>query len=430
MRILNKIFPSKNLSLFVRGGFLLTISNVLVGIFGYLFQIAVGRLLTPEEFALFSSIIALYMLLGSPLNFVNMLVVKKIAVLRALNELNDLGKLYSHIQKYLFLFSIIFIVIAFEAHDAMGIYIKNVAKSEVILLGLLFSINLFFTINNSFMQGLQFFGRQSATHILFAVGKLIFGLAFILAGLGVFGGLLGVTVATACSVFLGWFFLKSGLKEGQVEPFLGGMRAKGLDSGSLSILVMSIAFALLTQFDMILVNWLYTPEQAGMYAAASVLGKAVLYIPSGLVIALFPMVVEGAVGQKSTLHILRLALTTTFLICGTLSIIYFIFGDMLITLVYGQAYMGAGDLLRWYGIAMLPLALIIVLEHYLIAHGRALFSWIFLMISPLQAMAVYFWHDQLMNVVISIACCGIILLIIGMYLVGKDLFVSKNIKRN
>ena len=79
---------------------------------------------------------------------------------------------------------------------------------------------------------------------------------------------------------------------------------------------------------------------------------------------------------------------------------------------------------------MLPLALIIVLEHYLIAHGRALFSWIFLMISPLQAIAVYFWHDQLMNVVISIACCGIILLIIGMYLVGKDLLFSKNIKRN
>lgn len=430
MRILNKIFPSKDLALFVRGGILLTISNILVGIFGYLFQIAVGRLLTPEEFALFSSIIALYMLLGSPLVFVNMLVVRKISVLRALGQLSGLRNLYSHIQKYLFLFSIISIVIAFEAQDFLGIYIKNVAKSEVLLLGLLFSINLFFAINNSFLQGLQFFGLQSATHILFSVGKLIFGVTFIVAGLSVFGGILGVTVATAFSVFLGWLFLKSVIKEGQIESISGGASPKGFNSGGLSILVMSIAFALLTQFDMILVNWLYTPEQAGMYAAASVLGKAVLYIPSGLVIALFPMVVEGAVGQKSTLHILRLALATTFFICGILAIIYFHFGGMLIALVYGSAYMGAGDLLRWYGMAMLPLALIIVLEHYLIAHGRALFSWIFLMISPLQAIAVYFWHDQLMNVVISIACCGIILLIIGMYLVGKDLILSKDIKPN
>ncbi|MBU3578677.1 oligosaccharide flippase family protein [Polynucleobacter sp. 73C-SIWE] len=427
---LNKIFFSKSLALFVRGGFLLTVSNVFVGIFGYLFQIAVGRLLTPGEFALFSSIIALYMLLGSPLVFVNMLVVKKISVLRALDQLSGLRYFYSHIQKYLFLFSIISIATAFVAQDFLGIYIKNVARSEVLLLGLLFSINLFFAINNSFLQGLQFFGLQSVTHILFSVGKLIFGVTFIVAGLSVFGGILGVTVATACSVLLGWFFLKSALKEANVESISGDMSAKDFNFGSSSILVMSIAFALLTQFDMILVNWLYTPEQAGMYAAASVLGKAVLYIPSGLVIALFPMVVEGAVSQKSTLHLLRLALAITLLMCGILAIIYFLFGDVLIALVYGKAYMGAGDLLRWYGMAMLPLALIIVLEHYLIAHGRALFSWIFLIISPLQALAIYFWHDQLMNVVISIACCGIILLLIGMYLVGKDLILSKNIKPN
>ncbi len=422
MQILNKIFPSKDLSLFVRGGFLLTISNILVGIFGYLFQIAVGRLLSPGEFGLFSSIIALYMFLGSPLVFVNMLVVKQISVLRALGQLNDLGNFYFRVQKYLFLFAIISIVIAFGAQNFLGVYIKNIAKSEVLLLGLLFSVNLFFAINNSFLQGLQLFGFQSATHILFSIGKLIFGVAFILTGLSVFGGILGVTVATACSVFLGWYFLKAALKDGRVEPISGRVSPHGIKAGSLSILVMSIAFAMLTQFDMILVNWLYTPEQAGMYAAASVLGKAVLYIPSGLVIVLFPMVVEGAVGQKNTLHILRLALATTFLICGILAIIYFLFGEMLITLMYGQAYMGAGDLLRWYGMAMLPLALIVVLEHYLIAHGRALFSWIFLAISPLQAAVVYFWHEQLINVVISIGCCGIILLTIGVFLARKDIF--------
>ena len=425
MQILNKIFASKDLSLFVRGGFLLTISSVIVGIFGYAFQIVVGRLLIPEEFALFSSIIALYMLLGSPLVFVNMLVVKKISILRAGNQLKGLGDLYKKFQKYLFLFAVIFIFISYGSLEFLELYIKNITQSQVLLLGLLFSVNLFFTINNAFLQGLQFFGLQSVTHILFAVGKLIFGVTFILIGFGVLGGLLGVTLATTLSVLLGCLFLMTTFKGQKKNHSLDALGDASIGSGSLSILVMSIAFALLTQFDMILVNWLFAPNQSGMYAAASVLGKAVLYIPSGLVIALFPMIVEGAAVKKDTTHILKLALLTTFLMCGTLAVIYLLYGDTLIALVYGEAYIGAGNLLRWYGLAMLPLALIIVLEHYLIAHGRALFSWIFLAISPLQAIAVYFWHEQLINVVISIACCGIILLMIGIFLVGKDIISPK-----
>lgn len=400
---------------------------MLVGIFGYLFQIVVGRLLAPEEFALFSSLIALYMLLGSPLVFVNMLIVKRISVLRAIKQLKGLGNFYLKLQKYLFSFAIIFILIAYGSQGFLELYIKNISKPQAIVLGLLFSANLFFAVNNSFLQGLQFFGLQSLTHVLFAVGKLIFGVIFIVVGFGVFGGLLGVTLATALSVLLGCFFLATTFKGEENKCPPSTQSVISIDSGSLSILIMSIAFALLTQFDMILVNWLYTPEQAGMYAAASVLGKAVLYIPSGLVIALFPMIVEGAVSEKNTIHILKLALLTTFAMCGCLAIIYFFFGEVLIHLVYGQAYVDAGGLLRWYGVAMLPLALIIVLEHYLIAHGRALFSWIFLAISPLQAIAVYLWHENLINVVISIACCGIILLLIGVLLVGKDIISSKAI---
>lgn len=78
----------------------MTCSNVLVGILGYLFQIYVGRFLSPEEFALFSSLIALYMLLGSPLVFVNMLVVKRVSVSRALDQLRGLKVAFFDFKNY------------------------------------------------------------------------------------------------------------------------------------------------------------------------------------------------------------------------------------------------------------------------------------------------------------------------------------------
>ncbi len=403
----------------------MTCSNVLVGILGYFFQIFVGRLLIPEQFALFSSLIALYMLLGSPLAFFNMLLVKRVSALRALDQLGSLKAVFQRFQKILVILSFFLILVVYEAQEILVLYIKSASKSEVIVLSILLSANLFFVINNSFLQGLQAFAKQSLTHLLFAIGKLIFGVIFIISGWGVLGALLGVTVATAMSALLGCIFVHSIFRGQADHSSIEGNVGNISNNGSISILVMSIALALITQFDMILVNWLYTSEEAGIYAAASVLGKAVLYIPSGLVIALFPMVVEGSVKETHTVHILKLALFTTLAMCGVLAAIYLFFGAQLISFIYGDAYIGAGDLLSWYGLAMLPLALIIILEHYLIAHGRALFSWIFLAISPLQALAIYFWHDRLMNVVVSIACCGIILLVIGVIFVGKDIFANK-----
>lgn len=425
MRFLDRLSKSKDLSRFLRGGFILTCSNVLVGILGYLFQIYVGRFLSPEEFALFSSLIALYMLLGSPLTFVNMLVVKKVSVSRALDQLSSLKSTFFRLQKLLLILSFLLIIFAYYAQDFLVIYIKNASKPELLVLSMLLSVNLFFVINNAYLQGLQFFGKQSITHLLFAFGKLILGGIFIISGWGVLGALLGVTISTAISALLAGIYIYSVFR-GQEDLLLIQDEANNASNGgSISILVMSIAFALLTQFDMILVNWLYSPEEAGMYAAASVLGKAVLYIPSGLVIALFPMIVEGSVKDSNTSHILKLALSATLMMCGILAVIYFFYGEELITLIYGTSYIGAGSLLSWYGLAMLPLALIIILEHYLIAHGRVLFSWIFLMVSPLQGIAIYFWHDQLINVVVSMASCGIILLLIGVILAGKDIFTNK-----
>lgn len=430
MRFLDRLFQSKDLSRFLRGGFILTCSNVLVGILGYLFQIYVGRFLSPEEFALFSSLIALYMLLGSPLVFVNMLVVKRVSVSRALDQLRGLKVAFFRLQKLLLILSFLLIIFVYGAQDILVTYIKSASKPEMLALSMLLSANLFFVINNAYLQGLQFFGKQSLTHLLFAVGKLILGGVFVISGWGVLGALLGVTISTALSALLADIFIYSILKGQESLSPIQDKTSNDSNGGSISILVMSIAFALLTQFDMILVNWLYSPEEAGMYAAASVLGKAVLYIPSGLVIALFPMIVEGSVKDSNTSHILKLALSATLMMCGILALIYLAYGKQLIALIYGASYIGAGSLLSWYGLAMLPLALIIILEHYLIAHGRALFSWIFLMVSPLQAIAIYFWHDQLINVVVSIACCGIMLLLIGLFLVGKDIFANKVVRIN
>ena len=49
----------------------------------------------------------------------------------------------------------------------------------------------------------------------------------------------------------------------------------------LPVIVANISFAIMTQADMVLVNYHFSSEIAGEYAAASILGKAVLYLRVG-----------------------------------------------------------------------------------------------------------------------------------------------------
>ena len=165
---------------------------------------------------------------------------------------------------------------------------------------------------------------------------------------------------------------------------------------------------------------LFSPEDAGVYAAASVLGKAILYLPSGLVLALFPLVAENHAMKKSSAAMLKEVVFFTGLICGLAAITYYVLGEWIIDILFGAKYVGAGELLRWYGVAIFPMALVMVAEHFLIAKGRVLFAWLFLLMAPIQWLVISYWHTDLLNVIAVMGACGSALVIVGYGMLWKE----------
>jgi len=103
----------------------------------------------------------------------------------------------------------------------------------------------------------------------------------------------------------------------------------------------------------------------------------------------------------------------TTLLSGAGAVFYFLFGEEIVVLLYGEHYRGAGVVLKFYGFAIFPMALVLVAEHFLIAKGRVLFAYLFLFIAPLQLIAVYFFHDSLQMVVAVMGVSGLILVLLG-----------------
>ena len=63
----------------LRAGLWMSLAGVVGGALGYVFQVLMGRLLSPADFALFSAVMALGMFAASPLSALTMLVARQVA---------------------------------------------------------------------------------------------------------------------------------------------------------------------------------------------------------------------------------------------------------------------------------------------------------------------------------------------------------------
>ena len=139
-----------------------------------------------------------------------------------------------------------------------------------------------------------------------------------------------------------------------------------------------------------------------------------MYLPGALVVALFPMVAQNEALQRSSLPLLVQGLAVTFGLALTGAIFFFLTAEWIIRVLYGDAYRGAAAVLQLYGFAMVPMALITVLEHFLLAKGRAFFAYLMMTTPPLQWLLISgIFNKSLTDAVWVIGWCAWTLLGVG-----------------
>jgi O-antigen/teichoic acid export membrane protein len=399
--------------------------GIAAGFLGYVFQILMGRMLSTQEYGLFGAMMALFAVLTAPYATLMMIVSRKVSEYRIKQDSGSITHLYYSINIRAAVVGVFILGVYYFLVPQIQFYLKAPSVTPVYLLGLLLFLFCAIFINNAFLQGMQRFIWLSMSGFLNILFKIIFSTVFVWLGYGVAGAIGGTILA----IIMGWFIvygvLHRSLEEGRSLPF----QTRHLSMKSAPpVLAANVAFGVMTQFDIVLVNYYFPAHEAGLYAAASILGKAVMYLPTGVAMALFPMVAENHVRSQSSIHLLMQSVGLTIFLSGACAAFYFMFGEEIIGLLYGEDYRGAGEVLRFYGFAILPMALVLVAEHFLIAKERVLFAYLFLLTAPLQLIGVYFFHDSLQMVVAVMGVCGLILVLLGYGLLGYEFLRSKSKK--
>lgn len=399
----------------------LTIANVSAGVLGYVFQVLMGRMLSVGDFALFTAIMSLNAIISSPLQAFATVLARNITKYTAFSSVKNLKDSFMLLSKALLIASAFILFLLWLCSDYLTGYLVNSNRYYVFLLGIIVIVSAASLLNHAYLQGMQRYYWLAGTSVSSILFKLLLALGFVFLGMGCYGPLIAVALSGLLVYLFSTKYLLSFMGGEVGDDFEKFHRDKSIfDLGRLvPVVVATTSISLMTQIDMVVVNNYFPSELAGQYAAAATLGRAILYLPGGLVIALLPMVADAQARNRNVFSYLFVSTGATLILCGAAILFYWVFGDWIIERFYGPKYLLSSDLLKWYGLMMLPMAMMIVAEYFAMALGKVVYAWLSLLYAPLQLVLISQYHSTLFEIMLIVGMCGLLLLLSGYFALWK-----------
>lgn len=172
--------------------------------------------------------------------------------------------------------------------------------------------------------------------------------------------------------------------------------------------------------DMIFVQRFFSKEQTGFYAAAGMIGRALVYFTTPVAAVMFPKLARSkATGQKT--NALALALGVTALAGAGAALVCSLFPTLPLRIVYDKSFLDvSGPLVPWFAWSMLPLTLATVLLNSLMAHSRfEAVPWL-VAVAAGYGLTLYFRHESFIQVIQTLGLFATILLAVCAWFAWRD----------
>lgn len=332
------------------------------GIFNFLnliYQFAMARMLSLSEISILSALFSLVYVFAIFSESIQTVVAKYTVS----TENND-GKLKGLLRRFFrkskrlgFLALIFYLIIALFFYLFLNIHYSLLALN-----GILLYLMFLLPVTRGAMQGRKKFGALSKNLVMESALKLLFSVLLVFLGFKIYGAIGGFILGTTIAYFASFYPLKK-IYEAREESMSVGNISKYARENTLII----AAVILFYSSDVIFARWFFSPELAGTYAVASLLGKIILWASIPVTKAMFPLSAE-ATNSIENKKVLNSSIKVFFLLLF-LCAIMLIFSKQAITLFYGSELTGAVEVLPYLVIAFSLIAFSNMILLYQISKG-------------------------------------------------------------
>lgn len=332
----------------------------------YASNIVFGRLLTPESFGDLTALLALVVVVTVPVGAAQTIAAERIATLRMEGEDARIAYLIRHALAHVAALSLAAGALTVLAIPLMMSALDLQAIGAAIAVVPLLVVSMFIPLVWGLLQGFDRFVALGTLLLVAALSRLGFGAPWAAAGGGAGGALAGQAIGSLIAVAASIWLLRGHLiGRGTGAATAGVLRRP--NARTLAAGWAFVAFALLSNLDVVLAKIFLSPYESGEYAALATIGKIVIFLPSAVAVVMVPNVARARRADGSASGVLRSA---TWVVAGTTLLAALpiaVFPDATMQLMFGDAYSNAAGGVRAIACAGVGLALVYLLVVYTVA---------------------------------------------------------------
>ena len=360
-----KTVDHKQHAAFFRQSGWLMMAGVASGALMYLVHPIVARELPKGEYGVFTTLLQVVALMGIPAVGLQPVIAQQAAAAITDEQRRVVASEFRSVFRSIFFIwlAMVALVAVFWRQTLAGFQIENsAALGLAVIIGL---VSMWNPLISGMLQGRQNFFWLGWINVLNGVGRFGLTCLIILVFHGWAAGamtavLLGMAVSGMTGLWQMWDVWKIAPVRVVWRNWLGRVVPLTLGLGAAMFMLSA---------DMIFAQKFFPREQTGFYAAAGMVGRALIFFTQPLTLVMFPKLARSAVtGEKS--NALLLALGATILAGSVAAIACTLFPWLPLLVVGGKSFLVVAPLVPWFAWCMLPLTLSNVLISSLMARSR------------------------------------------------------------
>lgn len=381
------------------------ISAFVVNAGNYLYNLIIGRLLGPKEFA-DAAILITFLLVLSFLAMTFQLVTAKYVVLFDSSIISSLLKYI--VKRALYIGILLGVLIILFSKHLQSVFNTN-TSTMFVLFGFGVPLYFFMSVNRGIFQGNKKFVKLSITYQAEMFSRLIITLLLLFFIIQLHSSTI-ISLGILISLLFSLYPLEI-KRNKNVVP---------LDESHKKIV---LKFFILTAFyectqiiinnsDILLVKHYFDNYQAGLYASLALIGRVVYFIAWMFVMLLLPAVVNKEKEGLPHSNVLIKYVGYISLLSVSIVLASYLFPELVVKILFGDAYLEIAPLLWQYALATSIFAVSNVFAYYYLSIDQYIPVVITGILGITQVLLIVFFHDSLHQIIVMQILAMSVLLIV------------------
>ena len=398
---------------------LFMVSVLAVNAGNYLYNLILGRVLGPEAFA-DAAVLITFLLVLSFIAMTFQLVAAKFSVVFEKTLFKSfINRLYKQAFGIGLILGALIIVFANELQSLFN----TTSTSMFVIFGFGVPIYFLMSVNRGVFQGNKMYKPLSITYQGEMLSRLVITLGLIL----VFGIRSSAVIAIGIliSFVFGLFPFKAKYIGLGKSLKIGNTYSKQIKRFFLLTAFYELTQIIINNSDILLVKHYFEAYEAGLYASLALIGRIVYFIAWMFVMLLLPAVVQLKKEGKETAPVLFKYVGYIAVISAVIVLTCLALPKLIITILFGEAYIAMAPLLWKYAIATSMFAISNIFAYYYLSLDKYIPVIISGVFGMLQMGLVIFFHDSLEQVVHMQIIAMALLLVIQLWFFKQEGRIEK-----